>query len=286
MAAEASRALRRKQLGSALRRLREASGVTREATAERLDCSVSKVGRMETGDVGVRTVDLEAMLELYGMSDPQVPAEELFSLARDSKKRGGWWLKHADLPRKYLRLIELESVATSIRRYDGQAVPDLLQTRDYARAIVRATCPTDIAEEIEEKVDVRMTRQNLLSREADVPPDTWFVLDEAVLHRQVGGRDVLRQQLLHLVALSEHPQVTLQVLPFEHGGHEATNGPFTILGFPRPDPEIVYTETFTGHAFLEEAADVEHCGRIFENLTEAALSPPKSMDFIRRIVRT
>jgi transcriptional regulator with XRE-family HTH domain len=284
MAAEPSRTLRRKQLGAAIKNLRESAEITREAAAERLHCSVSKIGRMETGDVGARLIDLEALLDLYGTTDA-AEREELVALAKDGKKRGGWWLKYSDLPRKYLRLIELESVATAIRWYEGQVMPGLLQTEAYARAIIRATCPDETPQEIEDKVKVRLKSQEFLTGGRETVPDTVFVLDEAALHRKIGGPDVLREQLLHLVELSERPRLTLQVLPFDHGGHEATTGPFIVLRFPHPDPDIVYAETFIGSAFLEEPPDVERCARIFERLTEAALSQPKSVDFIREIAR-
>lgn len=282
MAAEPSRTLRRKQLGAAIKNLRESAEITREAAAERLHCSVSKIGRMETGDVGARLIDLEALLDLYGTTDA-AEREELFALAKDGKKRGGWWLKYSDLPRKYLRLIELESVAKAIRWYEGQVMPGLTQTEAYARAITRATCPTDTAAEVDDKVKVRLKRQELFARERDQVPDTVFVLDEAALRRPIGGAEVMREQLQHLIDMADRPRITIQVLPFDHGGHEATNGPFTILRFGAPDPDVVFAETFAGDAFLEEPDDVDRCVRIFERLTEAALSQPKSVDFIRRI---
>ncbi len=282
MSAVQSPTLRRRRLGAALRQLRERSEIPREEVAEKLDCSASKIGRIENGDVGVRRRDLDDMLDLYAVDDAD-QRDELHALARESKKRDGWWRKYSDLPNRYLRLIELETVATSFRWFEPMVVPGLLQTEEYARAVIRTGRPTDNAEEVERRARVRMTRQELLT--GDDPPEFWTILDEAALRRVMGGPVVMRGQLERLAELADLPNVTVQVLPFTHGGHEAVAGAFTILRFPDRDPDIVYVDGFAGDFYLEEEADVRGCSLVFDHLAAAALSPPQSVDLIGEVAR-
>lgn len=274
--------LRRRRLGAALRQLREQAEIPREQVGQKLDCSASKVGRIENGDVGVHRRDLHDMLDLYGVDDPG-QRQALLDLAREGKRRDGWWRKYSDLPNRYLRLIELEAVATSFRWFEPMVVPGLLQTEDYARAVIRATKPAASEDEVERRVRVRATRQELLTRAE--PPEFWTILDEAALRRMMGGSTVMCDQLQHLAQVAKLPNVTVQVLPFTHGGHEAVTGAFAVLRFPDPDPDIVYVEGFAGDIYLEEEADVRRCSLVFDHLAAAALSPQKSIALIREAVR-
>lgn len=279
MAKRESSTLGRRRLGTELRRMREAADKTREEAGERLDCSASKISRIEVGDVGVRRRDLEDLLDLYGITDEDQRAQ-LFALARASKHNRGWWIKFSDLPNPYLKLIELESVATSLRWFEPMVIPGWLQTEAYMRAVVAAGWPTATAEETERRVKVRLTRQDLLT--SDDAPEFWAILDEAALHRRIGDEDVMREQCAHLVEMSELRNLTLQILPFEHGGHEALFGGFTILRFPDPDPDIVFVEGFAGDVYLEKPEDIDRCSLVFDHLNAAALSPPKSLALLKK----
>lgn len=266
--------LRRRRLGVALRELRERAGMTHQQVGPALDCSPSKLSRIENGEVGVRRSDLLVLLDLYGLDDA-AQREELIELARESKRRGGWWLKYGEVSSPYLKLIQLESEADSIRGAELMFVPGLLQTEDYARAVIRATRPQDGADEAERRVQIRLTRQELLKQEH--PPEFWTVLDEAVLHRTVGSRRIMAEQLRALAAANELPHITVQILPFTHGGHEAMAGAFRILRFPdRRDPDTVYVEGFAGDIYLDDATELTRCSLVFDHLCAAALSPQLS----------
>ncbi|MEU8073928.1 helix-turn-helix transcriptional regulator [Catellatospora citrea] len=263
--------LRRRRLGVALRELRERAGMTHQQVGPALDCSPSKLSRIENGEVGVRRSDLLVLLDLYGLDDT-AQRDELIELARESKRRGGWWLKYGEVSSPYLKLIQLESEADSIRGTELMFVPGLLQTEDYARAVIRATRPQDGAEEVERRALIRLTRQELLKQEK--PPEFWTVLDEAVLHRTVGSPQVMAEQLRALAAANELPHITVQIIPFAHGGHEAMAGAFRILRFPdRRDPDTVYLEGFAGDIYLDDASEVTRCSLVFDHLSAAALSP-------------
>ncbi|WP_155374628.1 helix-turn-helix domain-containing protein [Catellatospora vulcania] len=266
--------LRRRRLGVALRELRERAGMTHQQVGPALDCSPSKLSRIENGEVGVRRSDLLVLLDLYGLDDAG-QREELIELARESKRRGGWWLKYGEVSSPYLKLIQLESEADSIRGAELMFVPGLLQTEDYARAVIRATRPQDGPEEVERRVQIRLTRQELLKQER--PPEFWTVLDEAVLHRTVGNRQVMAEQLRAMAAANELPHITIQIVPFAHGGHEAMAGAFRILRFPdRRDPDTVYLEGFAGDMYLDDASELTRCSLVFDHLSAAALSPQLS----------
>ncbi|MEV4415613.1 helix-turn-helix transcriptional regulator [Catellatospora sp. NPDC049609] len=266
--------LRRRRLGVALRELRERAGMTHQQVGPALDCSPSKISRIENGEVGVRRSDLLVLLDLYGLDDAG-QREELLELARESKRRGGWWLKYGEVSSPYLKLIQLEAEADSIRGAELMFVPGLLQTEDYARAVIHATRPQDGPEEVERRTQIRLTRQELLKQ--DRPPEFWTVLDEAVLHRIVGSRAVMAEQLRALAAANELPHITVQILPFAHGGHEAMAGAFRILRFPDSrDPDTVYFEGFAGDLYLDDSPEIARCSLVFDHLCAAALSPQLS----------
>jgi transcriptional regulator with XRE-family HTH domain len=266
MPARQSPTVRRRRLGMELRRLREASGLTIEQVAERLECSDSKISRIETAHVGVTPRDVRDMLELYGVTGEQ--RDHLVQIAREARQRG-WWHAYGDT--KESAYVGLEVAAASIRSYQAQIIPGLFQTTEYARAVIRALNPNLRPEEAERQHALRMARQPILTED---PPELWVVIDEAVLRRSVGERGVMAEQLHHLIEMAELSTVTLQVLPFSAGEHAGMDGAFSILSFPEPaDPEVVYLENATSDLFLEHAEDIRRYSVLFDHLRAAALRP-------------
>lgn len=275
--AHTSPSLRRRRLGIALRRLREVSGTSRENAGAKLDCSPSKISRIENGDVGVRRRDLEELLDLYGLADAEERAK-LVDLARESRERGGWWIKYTDLPKAYLKYIEFESVARSIRWFEMSTVPGALQIPEFTESLIRGSDPSFTADELVRQLDVRRERQKALT--APGGPDCAFVLGEAAIRYRVGGDDVWRQQLRHLLELADRPNIRIQVLSFDHGAHEAMAGSFQIMHHQKPDPAVVNCEGFAGHFVMDDPVDVERCSQVFDRLSASALSPQLSLKLI------
>ncbi|HEY2551748.1 MAG TPA: helix-turn-helix transcriptional regulator [Streptosporangiaceae bacterium] len=243
-------------LGAQLRRLREARRISLLEAGEVIRASHSKVSRLETGRVGFKDRDIADLLTLYGVSDPE-QREALRDLARRASRQG-WWHDYSDvLPSWFEAYVGLEEAATQIRSYDDQLVPSLLQTQDYARAVIGLRHPDASAEEVERRVSLRLARQHLLDGPGS--PHIWAVLDEAVLRRAPGSADIMRAQLRHLLELAGRPGVTLQLLPFQAGGHAATSGSFSILRFADPDlPDVVYLEQLTSALYLDKRESLDH----------------------------
>lgn len=269
--------VRRRRLGLELRRLREAAGVTIDYVADRLECSASKISRIETGHTGVTPRDVRDLLEIYQVNGQE--CDELVELARDARQKGWWHPYSAVLTGAY---VGLETEAKSIRAYEQQVVPGLLQTEEYARAMIRAARPDITADEVDSRVRVRMRRHSLLEQED--PVDFWVVLDEAVVSRPVGGDEVMRRQLERLVEAAELPNVTLQVLRFEAGAHAGMDGTFAILNFPkRADTDVVFAENATGGLFLEKTEELRKYHFIFDHIRAAALRPEESVAVIAKL---
>jgi transcriptional regulator with XRE-family HTH domain len=274
MARGQSPTVRRRRLASELRRLREAARLTIEEVGEKLECSASKISRIETGHVGVTPRDVRDLLELYNVAPEQL--EGLVQLARDARKKG-WWHSYNEVFTG--AFVGLEADASSLRAFQGLLVPGLLQTEDYIRAVMRSIRPDWAEAEVERRVGARMERQRLLT-EPD-PPNYWAIIDEAVLRRMVGGPDVMSAQLRRLCEISALPNVTLQVVPFEAGAHSSMEGPFLILGFPeQADPDVVYVDITNGGVYLEEQSDVQRYTLMFDHLRASALSPDDSMQMV------
>jgi transcriptional regulator with XRE-family HTH domain len=266
--------VRRLQLGNELRRLRDAAGLTIEEVGEKLECSASKISRIETGHVGVTPRDARDLLALYGAAGDD--REALVQLAREARTRG-WW--HAYREVFTGAFVGLEADASSLRAYQALLVPGLLQTERYARAVIRAMRPDADDSELSRRVSARMERQRLLTDSS--PPEYWAVMDEAVLHRTVGGREVMAEQLIRLIEVAELPQVTVQVVPFGAGAHPGMEGPFLILGFPeQADPDVVYVDSTTSGVYLEMPSDVRRYALMFDHLRAAALKPDDSVELI------
>jgi transcriptional regulator with XRE-family HTH domain len=274
----ASPTVRRRRLALELRRLREAAGMTIEHVAKSLECSDSKISRIETARVRATPRDVRDLLALYGVTGTRQAG--LIQLAREARQTGWWHQAYGDLPVR--ALVGLEDAAASISYYVQQLIPGLLQTEDYARAVLRAIRLDLGPAEVERRVGLRMARQSLLTR--DEPPELWAVIDEAVLRRVVGGQEVMRQQLKRLAEAAARPNVTLQVLPFTAGEHAGMDGPFTILGFPDPaDPDVVYLEHTTSDLYLEDPEATTRYARLFDHLRAESLGPDDSAEFFAMV---
>ena len=283
MTTKPSPTVRRRRLGLELRRLREQAGMTCEEVGRHQDCSGPRISRIETGHIGIRPGEVRELLDLYDVSDDSA-REAMVSIARDARKKG-WWRTYSDvLPAWFEARVGLEAEATTLKVYDTQFVPGLLQVKEYAHAILCAGQPTAPPGEIDRQVELRLDRQHLLTREE--PPQLWVVLSEAVLRIRVGGADVLRSQLEHLVAMSELPHVTIQVLPFSSDAHAMPIGSFSILEFPEPaDPDVIYLEYLGGCLYLESAEEVGRYALAFDHLRVEALGAAQSLDVIRMAAR-
>jgi transcriptional regulator with XRE-family HTH domain len=260
-----------------LRRLREEADYTLERVAERLECSDSKISRIETGRVGATPRDVRDMLELYGVNGKR--RDELMQLAREGRQRG-WWNTYDD--QVIRNLIGFEAEATSIRAYEAMLVPGLLQTPDYARAVIRALRPELRAEEVERRVEVRTARQRDLT--GSDPPRLWAIVDESALRRPVGGGEVMGAQIVRLIETAAWPTVTLQVLRFDAAEHAGMDGAFTIYEFSEPsDPAVVYLENATSDLYLETPEELRRYALLFDHLRAAALKPPDSRAFLEAL---
>jgi hypothetical protein len=270
-------------LGAHLRRLREAQGVSREDAGWEIRASESKISRMELGRVGFKERDIADLLVLYGVDD-QEERERLLALAREANTPG-WWHRYGDvLPGWFQSYLGLEAAAALIRSYEVQFVPGLLQTEDYARAVVLLGHGRARAEEIERRVALRIRRQDILNRAN--PPLLWAVIDEAVLRRPIGAPAVMQAQIEALIDATARPNVRLQVMPFRAGGHSAAGGAFSILRFPDQElPDVVYIEQLTSALYLDKRDDVEHYLDAMERLCVEADPPHRTAETLRRILK-
>lgn len=271
-------------LGSQLRKLREAKGITRETAGYEIRASESKISRMELGRVGFKERDVADLLTMYGVQDEQ-ERTALLTLARQANNPG-WWHRYGDvLPNWFSAYLGLEAAASVIRTYEVQFIPGLLQTRDYARAVVLLGHGDAGTEEIDRRVAVRMTRQQVLTRTDDAP-HLWAVLDEAVLRRPIGGLDVLHAQITGLIEATKLSNVTLQVIPFEAGGHAAAGGAFTLLRFADEElPDVVFTEQLTSALYLDKRDDVDEYAAAMERLCVEAEPPARTVEILERMLR-
>jgi Domain of unknown function (DUF5753)/Helix-turn-helix domain len=270
-------------LGAHLRRLREAQGVSREDAGWEIRASESKISRMELGRVSFKERDIADLLTLYGVDD-QEERERLLALARQANTPG-WWHRYGDvLPSWFQSYLGLEASAALIRTYEVQFVPGLLQTEDYARAVVLLGHGRARTEEIDRRVALRMQRQEILDR-ADAA-QLWAVVDEAVLRRPIGNPKVMRAQVEALLEATSRPNVRLQVIPFRAGGHSAAGGAFSILRFPDQElPDVVYIEQLTSALYLDKRDDVDHYLAAMERLCVEADPPERTPDTLRSMLR-
>ena len=268
--------VRRRELGALLRALRLEEGLTVEQAAERLMFSMSKLSRMETGHGVATPRDIRDLCDLYGVTG-EAERDRMMQLAREGK-RTGWWQGY-DLP--YSTYVGLEAEAIAISDFQSSVVPGLLQTADYARAGHQGAMPRLSPEEIERRIEAKLTRQNLLTQ-AD-PPTFQAVLDEAVLHRVVGGPRVMGVQLERLIEATRLPNVTIQVIPFTLGAHPGVESNFNILEMPTPTPGVVFVEGLVGSIYLERPDELKRYQQIFERLQTIAFSPKDTIRVIAKV---
>ncbi len=273
--------VRRRRLGTELRRLRESNGYKLEEVAAALGVAPSTLSRIETGKAPTKSAYLNQMLEMYGVPEP-AQRQVLIDMAREGHRKG-WWAAYDDvLPSGFDIYVGLEAETAAIRSYENSVVHGLLQTARYARAVLREMFPRHSAEQVERLVDLRLQRQRRLSD--DPPLELWAILDEGIIRRPVGGPDVMRAQLDHLLEAVRQPWLTLQILPFSCGAHAGHGGPFSILEFPdRTDSEVAYVESVAGIIYLEKDKEVRARAEAFDRLRAAALSPAASAELIARI---
>ncbi|MEV0051513.1 helix-turn-helix transcriptional regulator [Saccharopolyspora shandongensis] len=269
-ATEGGPTARRLVLGGQLRRLREAKGISREDAGYAIRGSGSKISRLELGRVGFKERDVADLLTLYGVTDA-AEQESFLGLVRRSNEPG-WWHRFNDLmPSWFQDYVGLEESASRIQTYEIQFVPGLLQTEKYARAVATQGRPEFPDDEVARRVRLRMQRQKLFTRPK--PPRLWAVIDESVLYRPIGGQEVLREQIEHLLEATTMSAVSLQVLPFDVG-RSGAEGPFTLLRFAQPEiPDIVYLEHLCGALYLDKPEDIEVHSAALHRLTTDALTP-------------
>jgi transcriptional regulator with XRE-family HTH domain len=273
---------RRAVLGAQLRRLREAAGISREDAGYAIRGSSSKISRLECGRVSFKSRDINDLLALYGV--PEGERAPLIALAGQANANG-WWHDYSEvLPSWFQTYVGLEEAAAVIRTYEIQFVPGLLQTAEYARAVVRSGFPDATAAEVEQRVALRLERQRVLSKPD--PVALWVILDEATLSRPVGDASVMRSQVEHLLELTDMVNITIQVMPFRPGSHAADGGAFSILRFPQPDlPDIVYVEQLVGALYVDKQEHVERYLQTMDRLTMDSLSPSRTADALLDIVK-
>ncbi len=275
--------VRRRRLGAELRRLREAHSLKLEEVAEQLGLAPSTLSRIETGKAPTKSAYLTAMLGMYGVDDPGA-RKVLVDMAREGHRKGWWSIYDDVLPSGFDIYVGLEAEACGLRSYETDVVHGLLQTTDYALAVLRELRPRDSDEQIRRVVDLRMQRQRLLDQ--DPPLDLWLILDEGAIRRNIGGAAVMRPQLEHLIQASRWSNVTLQVLAFGSGAHAGLTGPFSILEFPeRSDEDVAYTESVGGMIYMEKDREVRLCADAFDRMRAAALSPAASVELIQHVSR-
>lgn len=269
----------RHRLSIELTRLREDTGMTQTQVANELDLSQGTLTRIEKGNWQRPNLKVVAgLLELYQV--PKVRREELMAWAREARKRD-WWYPYKDLMReRYGNYAALEGEAVLVLDFSGLMFSGLFQTPDYARALIQGWSAMIDADEVKKRVEIRMKRQEILTRDEN-PVRVWAVIDEAVLHRRVGSREVMRAQIEHLIEVAQWPNVTIQVIPFTAGAHPGLAGPFTILKFPAPSiPQIVYLENLAGEHVLQEPAEVDKFTDGFMRLVAGAQSPSASLTLL------
>jgi transcriptional regulator with XRE-family HTH domain len=273
--------VRRRRLGQELRRLREQRGMTAEEVADRLLVSQSKISRLENGRRSISQRDVRDLCGVYEVEDRRI-VDSLMQMAKESRQQG-WWHAFGDIP--YSVYIGLETDAASLRVYEPQVVPGLLQTGAYAEAVVAGALPEATGADIERRVQVRIRRQDRI-RESRTPLRLWAVLDESVLRREVGGKHTMAEQLGYLIEMSQQPHVTLQVMPFSMGAHPGVNGQYAILEFPdASDSTVIYLEGVTSDLYLEKANDVQNYSVMYEHLRAQALNPDQTREFIEKVAK-
>ena len=276
MSSDQSPTIRRRQLGADLKARRLELGLNGDDVAVQLEWDRSKVYRIEAGKQGIRPKELRELLDVYGITDAE-QREEYLTAAREGKRKG-WWSPYGPLPKVYETYIGIETSATEISAWDPLVVNGLVQTEDYARAMITGSNTAGLTdEEIDRQVRLRLARQE---RMKDVP--LWLIVGEAALHLEIGGPEILREQLAHLLDVSRRPRVNLLVVPFSEGAHGGLRASFTILTLP--DGQVTYSETLAGDIY-PEGEEARACSLVFDHLRARALSPDRTRALIQTKIR-
>jgi transcriptional regulator with XRE-family HTH domain len=270
-------------LGRQLQALREKAGLSYQQAAEVIYSSEWTIRRMERAEGGLKPLTVKALLVAYGVTDVR-EIDTFLALARDAS-RPGWWHSYSDvLPDWFKVAVGLEESASLIRAYQPQVIPGLLQTEQYVRAITAASFPSDKEQDSERKVALRLARQDLLNRQA--PPEYSVVIEETVLRRPIGGSEVMRGQIKHLIDMAGRPRVALQVLPFSAGWHPAMYGMFNVYRFPDDAmPEVVYSEGLTSAYYLNKPDETAKYNEALDRMTAQAATPDKTVTILRQILK-
>ncbi|MFI8940534.1 helix-turn-helix domain-containing protein [Streptomyces syringium] len=274
---------RRRRLGAELRTLREAAGISPEEAARAIHGDRSKISRQETGRHRVTRLELDALLDLYRAEDGKL-RHWLIALASEGGKRS-WWRQHGEILRDgFKELLTLESDAARIATFQTQVVPGLLQTREYATAVLAGSSEQLSKEKLQFYVDFRMKRQSIFEQES--PPHYLCIMSEGVLHQQVGGRRVMAEQLRHLIDVSQPPDMTIQVIPFSQSAFTSTGGSFALYSYPDPlDFDVVQVAYLDGVLYLEEHETATKYRKVLDGLRASALSAQQSIELIASIAR-
>lgn len=276
--------VRLRRLAAELRTLRATAGLTREEVSERTGINAATLYRIETAKTKPQRRTLVALLDLYEVTD-ETRRSDLIALSKQATQLG--WLQgyESELPEQYTTYISFEAEARSVFNYESLFIPGLLQTEGYARAVIQGMLPLATHDEVEARVEARIRRQALLGKKNALK--LWTIMDEASIHRRVGGDDVMAEQLRHLTETAKLPHVTVQLLPFSVGAHPGMTGSFVLMEFHDPaDPALVYIDSMAGDLFLEREADVRRYTTMIEYLRAAALPPPESIQRIARQAET
>lgn len=271
----------RRELGQRLRAMRTGADMTVAEAAEQVGISTSKLTKIELAQLSATRDDVLKLLDTYGESGPDQQAL-LLAMVREGNRKE-WWEGRRTLHPKFGSYLGLESVATTLQAYETTLVHGLLQTPDYARAMLRAARPELLEHEIDQLVQFRLRRQQVLTRDDPPPLTLWSVMDEAVLRRQVGGRETMHAQLRRLITASERPNVTLLVMPDELGAHPGLDGPMSILQFETGTRPVVYVEGQAGNLYMEKDDDLRRCQQTMNHILAAAPGPDQSLALIRQV---
>ena len=279
MGDSASPLMLRRRLRTELRALRESKDLTQEQVAKAMEWSLSKMNRIEKAKTGISTNDLKALLPLYGITDKK-RTEELVSLARGARQ-SGWWRHYSDVADpELLELIEYESAASAISQFESMFVPGILQTDEYASAVLQVFFQQRVAA----RVDLRTRRRDLLSSEN--APNFSFLLDESVIRRSAASAAVASRQLRHLVEVAKLPNVTVQVVPFAAGPHPGMKGPFEVVQFDdTPDENILFVEGPRGDIISDDPKETDSYLEVFGRIKEKSLAPSASVDYLLKASR-
>lgn len=273
---------RRMVVGGQLRRLREEKGISRADAGYTIRASESKISRLELGRVGFKERDVADLLTFYGIAD-DTERESILEMVRQSNQPG-WWQRYSDMPRWSNEYVGLEEAASRIQTAQMQFIPGLLQTERYARAVISLCLPDVDEEQVERRVERRQQRQRLLAHPR--APRLWVLVDEGVLYRAVAGADVMREQLRHLLDVTQLPTISLQIVPLNTGGGGA-EGPFTLLRFAEAElPDLVYLEHLAGALYLDKRSEVDLYAKVFHRLVATAATPDESRQILLRMLKS